>query len=131
MPIKFSIFEDRKVVAIEADGDVSAEEIGDMRRQSVELVAETGMTNFVVDLRNLQSLEHGHTFAIFDLGERFSEAHFTVWANTAVLMPENQAAREQVEFLHTVEINRGRGVINYVETFDEAFSWFEEMAGRA
>ena len=49
----------------------------------------------------------------------------------AVLMPDNPTAREQVEFLHTVEINRGRGVINYVETFDEAFSRFEEMAKRA
>jgi hypothetical protein len=131
MPINFSSLEDKKTVLIEADGDVTAAEVTDMRRHSVELVDETGFTNFIVDLRDLQSLEQGHTFAIFDLGERFSEAQFSVWANTAVLMPDNPAAREQVEFLHTVEINRGRGVINYVETFDEAFSWFEEMAGRA
>jgi hypothetical protein len=131
MPIKFSVVEDKNTVVIAADGDVSAKQVEDMRQHSVELVTETGFSNFLVDLRELQSLEHGHTFAIFDLGERFSEAHFSVWANTAVLMPENQAACEQIEFLHMVEINRGRGVINYVESFDEAFSWFEEMAGRA
>ena len=131
MPINFSILEDKKAVVIEADGDATAAQVSDMRQHSVELISEKGFTNFIVDLRKLQSLEHGHTFAIFELGEKFSEAHFSVWANTAVLMPENPTAREQVEFLHTVEINRGRGVINYVETFDEAFSWFEEMAGRA
>jgi hypothetical protein len=30
----------------------------------------------------------------------------------------------------TVEINRGRGVLSYVESVDEAFSWFEDMARR-
>ena len=131
MSINFSILEDKKTVVIEADGDVTAAQVSDMRQHSVELISERGFANFIVDLRSLQSLEQGHTFAIFDLGERFSEAHFSVWANTAVLMPENPAAREQVEFLHTVEINRGRGVITYVETLDEAFSWFEEMDKRA
>ncbi len=130
MSINFSVLDDKKTVQIDVDGEVSAAEVGEMRKRSVDLVAETGYSDFIVDLRKMQSLENGHTFAIFDLGEKFSDAHFTVWSNTAVLMPENQAAREQVEFLHTVEINRGRGVINYVETFDEAFSWFEEMGKR-
>jgi hypothetical protein len=43
-------------------------------------------------------------------------------------MPEDPAAREQVELLHTVEINRGRGVLSYFESVDEALSRFEEMA---
>lgn len=129
--IRFSVLEDKETVVIDADGDVMAEQLIAMRERSVELVAETGFTNFIVDLRKLQSLEKGRTFAIFDLGERFSEARFTVWSNTAVLMPDDEAAREQVEFLHTVEVNRGRGVINYVENFEEAFSWFEEMRERA
>lgn len=131
MSIRFSVLEDKETVVIDADGDVMAEQLIAMRERSVELVAETGFTNFIVDLRKLQSLEKGRTFAIFDLGERFSEARFTVWSNTAVLMPDDEAAREQVEFLHTVEVNRGRGVINYVENFEEAFSWFEEMRERA
>ncbi len=131
MSINISVLEDQKAVLISADGDVMADEVADMRRRSVDLVADTGISNFIVDLHKLQSLEKGQTFAIFDLGERFSEARFTVWSNTAVIMPSDPAAREQVEFLHMVEINRGRGVISYVETFEEAFSWFEEMARRA
>ena len=30
----------------------------------------------------------------------------------------------------TVEINRGRGVLCYVESVNEAFSWFEDMVRR-
>ena len=106
------------------------DEVDKMRRRSVELVAETGYSNFIVDLRQLESVGHGRTFEIYDLGDSFANYEFTVWSNTAVLMPTNQAAADQIEFLHTVEINRGRGVISYVETVDEAFSWFEEMARR-
>lgn len=131
MPIKFSVIENRKAVLIEVDGEVSKKQVSEMRRRSVELIDETGITNFIVDLQNLLSLEKGSTFAIFDLGERFSDVHFTIWSNTAVIMPDDKAAFEQVEFLHTIELNRGRGIINYVETFEEAFSWFEEMARRA
>ena len=54
----------------------------------------------------------------------------TVWSNTAVLMPVNEMAHEQVDLLHAIEVNRGRGLLSYVETIDEAHSWFEEMARR-
>ena len=130
MAIQFSILDDKRVVAIQVDGDVDSAQVGQMRQRSVEIVSETGYTDFIVDLRKLESLEHGSTFAIFELGDQFSDYHFTVWSNTAVLMPDSERAREQIEFLHTVEVNRGRGVLNYVESEDEAFSWFEEMAHR-
>ena len=45
-------------------------------------------------------------------------------------MTEDPAARAQAELLHTVEVNRGRGVLSYVESRDEAISWFEDMARR-
>ena len=130
MAIKFSVLDDKHAVLIEVDGDVVAEEVMQLRQRAVELIDETGYKNFIIDLRNLQSLERGRSSAIFDLGESFSEARITVWSNTAVLMPRDDNAHEQVELLHTVEINRGRGIINYVESFEEAYSWFEEMARR-
>lgn len=130
MTIEFSTLDRQRTVLIEAHGDVTTEEVLEMRRHSVELAGATGFKNFIVDIRQLQSIARGSTYAAYDLGEQFSESGFSVWTNTAVLMPEDQAARDQVEFLHTVEINRGRGVINYVESFDEAYSWFEDMERR-
>ena len=131
MAIKFSVLDDKKAVLIDVDGDIVAEQIMQLRKRAVELIAETGYKNFIIDFRDLRSLERGRNSAIFDLGQTFSDARITVWSNTAVLMPRDERAREQVDFLHTVQINRGRGIINYVETFEEAFSWFEEMGQRA
>jgi hypothetical protein len=130
VPINISVLDDRKAIFVEADGDITASEVHEMRKRSVELVDEKGIANFLVDIRKLRSLEGGRTSAILDLGTSFSEVHLTVWSNTAVLMPEDESAHEQLELLYAVEINRGRGIINYVESFEEAFSWFEEMDGR-
>ena len=130
MSVEFSLFEPQRAVLITIKGDVEGDEIAQMRQRSVELLDETGYKNFIVDLRELDSIERGSAFAVYDLGEKFSDYHFSVWTNTAVLLPEAEAVREHIEFLHTVEVNRGRGVLNYVESFDEAFSWFEEMESR-
>ena len=34
------------------------------------------------------------------------------------------------EFMHAVEVNRGRGLLSYVESYDEAYDWFDTMAKR-
>lgn len=130
MKIELSRLEKQQVVLITIEGDLTAADMNDMRRRTIEEADATGYGNFLVDIRQLRSIEGGNTYATFDLGEQFSDIGFSVWANTAVLMPDDDAARRQAEFLHTVEINRGRGVLNYVESFEEAFTWFEEMAKR-
>jgi hypothetical protein len=130
MGIEISILDEQRAVAIEIAGCLSAEDVREMRRRTVELADQTGFRNFIVDIRKLLSIEDGSAFVAYDLGEQFKESGFSVWNNTAVLMPEDPAAREQAEFLHTVEINRGRGVLSYVESVDEALSWFDDMARR-
>lgn len=130
MGIEISILDEQRAVAIEIAGCLSAEDVREMRRRTVELAEQTGYRNFIVDIRKLLSIEDGSAFVAYDLGEQFKESGFSVWNNTAVLMPEDPAAREQAEFLHTVEINRGRGVLSYVESVDEALSWFDDMARR-
>ena len=128
MTIEFSILHEQKAVAITASGHVTVDEVREMRRRSVEQADQTGYRNFIVDIRNLLSIADGSDFSAFDLGEQFKDSGFSVWNNTAVLMPEDPAARAQAELLHTVEVNRGRGILSYVETFDEAFTWFDDMA---
>ena len=130
MGIEFSILNEQRAIAIEVAGCLSAEDVREMRRRTVALAEQTGFRNFIVDIRKLLSIEDGSAFVAYDLGEQFKESGFSVWNNTAVLMPADPAAREQAEFLHTVEINRGRGVLSYVESVDEALSWFDDMARR-
>lgn len=130
MATEFSVLDDKRTIVITSEGDVDAAELAQLRQRSTELIEETGYTDFIVDIRNVTSIESGKTFAIVEVGESYSDFRITVWSNTAVLLPVDETAREQVELMHTVEVNRGRGVINYVDSFDEAFSWFEEMARR-
>ena len=130
MRIEFSVLDERQVIAIEVEGRVTSADVQAVRRRSVEIAQETGHHNFIVDLRRLVSIEDGSTLTAYELGEQFKDSGFSVWNNTAVLMPEDPAARKQAEFMHTVEVNRGRGILSYVETFDEAFTWFDEMARR-
>ena len=130
MATEFSVLDDKRTIVIRSEGDVDATELAGLRRRSVELIEETGFTDFIVDIRNVTSIESGKTFAIVEAGEAYSDFRITVWSNTAMLLPDDEVVREQVDLMCTIEINRGRGVINYVDTFDEAFSWFEEMAQR-
>jgi hypothetical protein len=131
MSIEFSILDEQKAIAIVIDGHLTSADVKEMRRRAVELAEQTGHPNFVVDIRDLLSIDGGSAFSAYDLGEQFKSSGFSVWTSTAVLMPEDPAAREQAEFLHTVEINRGRGVLSYVESYDEAFTWFEDMVRHA
>jgi hypothetical protein len=110
---------------------MTAADVHAMRRRAVELAEQTGYRNFIVDIRQFESVEDGSAFVAYDLGEQFKDSGFSVWNNTAVLMPEDPAARAQAELLHTVEVNRGRGVLSYVESYEEAFDWFDDMARRA
>ena len=130
MAIEFSILDDKRAVLIEVDGDIDARHLEQLRKRAAEIISETGYTDFIIDLRNVTSLEQGKVVRIVELGESFSESRITVWSNTAILMPVDETAFKQVELMHTIQINRGRGVISYVESLDEAFSWFEEMATR-
>jgi hypothetical protein len=128
--IEFSILSEQEAVDITARGHVTAADVQEMRRRTVELADQTGYRNFIVDIRSLLSIAGGSDLSAYDLGEQFKESGFSVWNNTAVLMPKDPAARAQVELLHTVEVNRGRGILSYVESFDEAFKWFDDMARR-
>jgi hypothetical protein len=130
MKIEFSVLDDHQAVAIEVEGRVTIEGVQQMRRRSVEIAEETAYCNFIVDIRRLVAIDDGSTLTAYDLGEEFKSSGFSVWTNTAVLMPEDPAAREQAEFMHTVEVNRGRGLLSYVESYDEAYAWFEAMAQR-
>jgi hypothetical protein len=131
MTIEFAVLDEHRAVSVAVEGRVTIEDVQRFRRRSVEMAEETGFRNFIVDLRRLLAIDDGSTLTAYELGEEFKSSGFSVWTNTAVLMPENPAAREQAEFMHTVEVNRGRGILSYVESYDEAYDWFDSMEQRS
>lgn len=113
-----------RVIVIELDGDIPETEVTDMRRGTIDLIRETGILNFVVDMSKVTSIADQETFTAYELGKEFHKIEFPHTAKTAVIMPTSPSARRQAEFLHTVELNRGRGLVQYVADYDEALSWF-------
>ena len=130
MAIEFSTLDDNQAILVKIDGALDTEQLQEMRRSVVDLMDRTGVTDFIFDMRELESLENGDPGAIVDLGRTFKAHNISVWSNTAFLMPLDKRAYEQVELLHQIEINGGRGVLDYVESVEEALAWFEEMANR-
>lgn len=130
MAIKFSTLDESRVILITIDGALDTDQVQEMRRQSLQLVDETGINDVVFDLRKLTSLANGDPAAIVDLGNSYKTQNIPFWANTAILMPIDKRAFEQMELLHEIEISRGRGLLEYVESVDEAVAWFEEMDHR-
>ena len=130
MAVEFSILDQKQVILVEIEGALDAAKMQEMRQQTAARASETGFRDFIFDLRRLQSLVNGDPGAIVELGNSFKNHKFSVWSNTAVLMPTDRVAYEQVELLFSIEVSRGRGVLDYVESVDEAFTWFEDMARR-
>lgn len=128
MPTTFQILDEHQVLVIQLDGHVSVSEVTGMRARTVEIAKESDIHQFIVDISGLLSVENGNTFATFELGKSFRPTGFPLETKTAVIMPTTPKARQQAEFLHTVEINRGRGELKYVESVDDALFWFSKTA---
>ena len=128
MAFEIKILDEHQAAVITMSGQISDSEIADMRSQTVALVEGINMRNFVVDISSMLSIESGSTFATFELGDKFRSTGFPLDTKTAVIMPIDLEAKAQAELLHTVEINRGRGALKYVDSVDDALYWLRSSA---
>ena len=128
MAFEIKILDEHQAAVITMSGHISDSEIADMRSQTVALVEGINMRNFVVDISLMLSIESGSTFATFELGDKFRSTGFPLDTKTAVIMPIDLEAKAQAELLHTVEINRGRGALKYVDSVDDALYWLRSSA---
>jgi hypothetical protein len=124
MGVDFLVNDVDRVVVIELAGDISEAEVVEMRARTIDLLEDIGPRDFVVDMSAVTSIVDQKTFAAYELGKDFRKIHFPVSVKTAIIMPISPSARRQAEFLHTVELNRGRGLLKYVANYDEALRWF-------
>ena len=124
MGVEFRIDEQNRAILIIASGAVSAEDLRYIRTRTVELLNETGIQNYLVDMVAVISVFEQDTTAAYNLGKNFSELDFPLSTKTAVILPENEEACQQAKFLHTVEVNRMRGPLKYVTSYAEALDWF-------
>ncbi len=125
MSIEFETNLDDDVVLITAVGDISDEEMKAMRIKTLEVLEETGIKNFVVDMAKVTSFLERSTLRTYEMGKEFTEMHFPLSMKTAVILPRDKKVRAQAEFLHIVELNRARPPMKYVLSYIEALTWFK------
>ena len=124
MPIEFQINPEDDAVLITVTGDISDDEITQMRLKTMEILNETGIQNYVVDTANMTSFLERSTVETYESGKEFIEMKFPITMKTAVIMPTDEKVKEQAKFLHVVELNRARPPITYVSSYEEALDWF-------
>jgi len=124
MSIEFKINIGDDAVLITAVGDISGEELTEMRIKTIETIESIGIKNYVVDMMNVTSFLKRSTIKTYEMGKEFTEMEFPLSMKTAVILPIDKKVREQAEFLHTVELNRVRPPLKYVFSYEEALAWF-------
>jgi len=124
MSIDFQINIDDDAVLITAVGDISDDEVTEMRIKPLEILDETGIQNFVVDMAAVTSFLERSTLRTYEMGKEFVDMKFPLSMKTAVILPIDDKVKEQAQFLHVVELNRARPPIKYVSSYDEALNWF-------
>ena len=124
MGIEFIVNKKDEVILITATASISTADVKWMRNKTVELLEETGIKNYVVDLSKVASIVEQDTLTAYEVGKEFRNVNFPLSTKTAVILPIDESARDQVKFLHTVEINRMRGPLNYVSSYENALEWF-------
>ena len=125
MSIKFTIDQKNKIILIRTIDDISPKDVLEMRTWTMELLTETGIENFVVDMSAATSILYQDTVTTYKMGKEFQGLDFPLSAKTAVILPNDEEVRRQATFLHTVEVNRMRGPLKYVENYEEALDWFK------
>lgn len=124
MPIEFQVFEKDNAILITTTGDISEQEITAMRIRTLDLLNETGIQNFVVDMTHVNSFLKHSAVKTYEMGKEFVKMEFPLSMRTAVILPIDENVKKQAELLHLVEINRTRPELQYVASYQEALEWF-------
>jgi hypothetical protein len=112
--------EEAGVVEMVFAGDAGAEEVDAAVGEAGAVGAENLTNRFLVDVR--QQMPGGKAFDILALGEFLASLPTGLIEREAILLPEDQAAAEEMQFFETVCRNRGLDVRVFHER-DDALGW--------
>ena len=120
MPYTVDFLEDRGIVVIENTGKITYEDFEKQTREAVELGrlknARLGLSDCTRLTGNLDTLE------LFDFPKMYERVGLPKSHKLAILMSEELAASEGVEFFETVCRNRG-WQIRVFSARESAFQW--------
>lgn len=123
MPCELKMNKEDDIIEVFLLGDVTFDEVTDIRMQIASLCREKGYRRVLVDTTKSTVVLGGSTMDIFNFGtEVLSNANMPPDAKTAVVIIPNTKAGADWHFLATVEVNRGFNLAEF-EDRDQARTW--------
>jgi hypothetical protein len=108
MPIDVTFREDDETIIVRGYDNVTEDEMYAMRAEFRRLLDENTVSQALVDGRKITSFMDGNTTTIYKAGSDYAVSGNPQTLRTAIVLPANPQARRDLEFLDTVEANRGR-----------------------
>jgi hypothetical protein len=119
MPTSTSYDDADRIVFVIALGDVTYAEHCAARDDASKYIKQNGCVRLLVNLKDLNT-DHSSTLNFFKFGESLAYAYPNI--NIAVVLPVNPKAKGDVQFITTVNVNRGANVKEF-DVFSEARDW--------
>jgi hypothetical protein len=123
VPVTVRFDEAAGVVEMVYDGATTPTENDDAITRAGTLGAEMLSNRFLVDARMIEA--GGTTFDVLALAEFLSSVPPGIIEREAILIPEEAAAADQMEFFETAARNRGLNV-RLFDDRDEAIAWLAD-----
>jgi hypothetical protein len=123
MPIDVTFREDDETVIVRGYDNVTEDEMYAMRAEFRRLLDENTVSQALVDGRKITSLMDGNTTTIYKVGSDFAVSGNPQTLRTAIVLPTDPHARRDLEFLDTVEANRGRQDTKLFDDMESAWAW--------
>lgn len=101
MPDKVRLNEEAEIIEVQSYGDITAADLSKSIQQILEIQQTSGVDRLLVDTTQQESLP-----STIEIVEIFS--HYPRNLKTALLVDTAQATAQDVEFVETVAINRGK-----------------------
>jgi hypothetical protein len=120
MAVSVAYSEEAGVVDMVFEGTLGAAEIDDALTRAGVTAAENLTNRFLVDCRDMPA--GGSAFDVLALAEVMASFPPGLIEREAILLPEDTAAAEEMEFFETACRNRGLDVRVFRER-DEALAW--------
>ncbi len=124
MPIELSLSDSDRIAVLTLAGRIDIPDIQWMRTETMNVVRRTGITDWVVDLRDVTEIVGQQVGKLYEVGDNFRDLEFPMSTRTAIIEPTHESAREDARLIHLVETNRGRAPMKYVDSIEEARAWF-------
>jgi hypothetical protein len=121
MPETVTVLEDQGIIEVRSFGEVSADDWQKSVDVIMELVLDRGLTKILVDSLDLASIPS--TWTLYEFGNLLAASTFPPSVRIAAVI--QGPLREDLKFIETVAINRGRQ-IKVFGSMERATAWLNE-----